>query len=227
MELCKKKINSTYKFSDIQDKLCHLPEGHEGKCVEFPFVKHLKEVKPNVAKKIERDATMTTGAAWKSEDAGPNRINRWAMLLTDDALVKYGIDMSLLKEGVRSKLKDKAADYDTCIESAIKLTWLVYGMVGAPQPPEETKEYLESFFGPIIEGSTECEICKKQIPFDLFNNAQRGKADIETCHKNPRIHNAENVGFSHRECNIAQGNKTLEEYYEWIRETLERAGYLD
>jgi hypothetical protein len=50
-----------------------------------------------------------------------------------------------------------------------------------------------------------------------------GAAVIETCHKNPRVHNADNVGFAHRECNIAQGAKTLDEFYAWIEGILDRA----
>jgi len=40
--------------------------------------------------------------------------------------------------------------------------------------------------------------------------------------RDAREHNAENVGFAHRECNIAQGAKTLPEFYRWIAEILER-----
>jgi hypothetical protein len=56
----------------------------------------------------------------------------------------------------------------------------------------------------------------------LFAKAARGKAEIETGHRNPRLHNAQNVGFAHRECNIAQGSKTLEEFYTWIADIVER-----
>ena len=58
--------------------------------------------------------------------------------------------------------------------------------------------------------------------FKLFSLAQRGKAEIETAHSDPRKHTADNVGFAHRECNIAQGNKTLKEFYSWMKEILER-----
>lgn len=75
----------------------------------------MKNVSPSVANKIKRDPTMTTGAAWKSEDAGPNRILRWVMMLDDDELLKYGLDMSKLKPRVVAKLREKAADYDSCI----------------------------------------------------------------------------------------------------------------
>lgn len=44
--------------------------------MEFPFLAHLAKTHPAVAKKIIRDSVMTTGAAWKSEEAGPNRILR-------------------------------------------------------------------------------------------------------------------------------------------------------
>lgn len=165
---------------------------------------------------------MTTGAAWKSEDAGPNRILRWVMLESDESLKGYGINMENLKDGVVAKLREKAADYDSCIQVAIKLTWLVYQMEGAPDCPDEIKEYLESHFGEMAHITT-CAICLDKIEFDLFHSAQRGKANLETCHLNPRLHDPENVGFGHRECNIAQGNKTLGEFYEWIETILERS----
>jgi hypothetical protein len=117
-----------------------------------------------VADKIRRDATMTTGAAWKSHDAGPNRILRWVMLLSDEELARYDLFISELRPGVVAKLREE--------------------------------------------------------------EAKRGKALIETCHKNPRIHNADNVSLAHRECNIAQGSKTLDEFYAWIEGILERAGKL-
>lgn len=222
MNFCNNELTSRSKYSNLQPKLCHLPKGHSGKCVEFPFLSHLKANHPNVAKKIERDSTMTTGAAWKSDDAGPNRILRWVMLLDDSELLNYGIDMSQLKPGVIDKLRQKAASYDECILGAIKLTWLVYQMEDAPIPPKDIKEYLESFFGVMVNNSTTCVVCKSPISFSLFDLAQRGKAEIETCHKNPRFHNHDNIGFGHRECNIAQGSKSLDEFYDWISGILSR-----
>ena len=130
--------------------------------------------------------------------------------------------MSKLKPGVIAKLREKAADYDSCILVAAKLTWLVYQMENAPTPPEDIKSYLECLFGEMKPGSTLCVICRLPLDFNLFELAARGKAAIETCHKNPRMHNAENVGFGHRECNIAQGNKSLDEFYSWIEGIIER-----
>lgn len=223
MNFCNKVVPSRSKYNNIQTRHCHLPENHTGKCNEFPFLSHLKSVSPSVAKKIERDSTMTTGASWKSTDAGPNRILRWVMLLDNEQLLEYGIDMDLLKPGVIDKLRQKAASYNDCILGAIKLTWLVYGMEDAPEPPNDIRFYLESFFGEIKPNSTVCEICKLPISFNLFELAQRGKAEIETCHKNPRYHNHSNIGFGHRDCNIAQGNKSLDEFYEWIEGILSRS----
>ncbi|MBT3383382.1 MAG: hypothetical protein HN778_05620 [Prolixibacteraceae bacterium] len=143
------------------------------------------------------------------------------MLESDESLAKYGINMDELKDGVKAKLKDKAADYDSCIQVSIKLSWLVYQMEGAPECPADIKDYLESHCGK-MGSNTLCSICLEEIPFELFHTAQRGKANIETCHLNPRLHDSENVGFGHRECNITQGNKTLEEFYEWISSILNR-----
>ncbi len=218
-----RKLKGGRSTKTFKVKKCHLPDGHTGKCQEFPFLNHLRVNFKRIADKIKRDATMTTGAAWKSEDAGPNRILRWVMLESDETLLKYGINMSNLKNGVIAKLREKAADYDSCIQVAIKLTWLVYQMEGAPKCPKNIKLYLENHFGK-MDNQTVCAICLDSIPFDLFHSAKRGRANLETCHLNPRIHDAQNVGFGHRECNIAQGNKSLEEFYEWIYEILIRAG---
>jgi hypothetical protein len=165
---------------------------------------------------------MTTGAAWKSEDAGPNRILRWMMLLSDDALLQYDIRMQNLKPQVVAKLREKAADYDSCMRVARRLTWLVYQMPNAPMLSEDTRDYLESFYGSMNIHSTCCLVCRLPLSFDLFANARRGKADIETAHSNPRLHDDTNVGFAHRECNIAQGAKSLAEFYAWIESILER-----
>jgi len=144
------------------------------------------------------------------------------MMLSDEELLDYGLDMSQLKPGIVSKLREKSADYDSCILVATKLTWLAYQMMNAPAPPQDIKEYLKELFGTMQMGSTLCEICKLPIDFNLFALAVRGKAEIETCHMNPRLHNPDNVGFGHRECNIAQGAKTLDEFYDWIEGILDR-----
>lgn len=222
MEFCYKTISTKSRYADIAERKCHCPKGHSGKCREFPFLKHLKSIDKHVAEKIKRDATMTTGAAWKSADAGPNRIYRWVMLLDDKDLLEYGINMVALKPSIIAKLREKAADYNSCILVAAKLTWLVYQMENAPIAPPDIKIYLEDLFGKMIPNSTCCVICRLPLNYKQFSMATKGKASIETCHKNPRIHNPENVGFGHRDCNIAQGAKTLDEFYQWIEEILTR-----
>ena len=222
LELCLKPISSRSKYDTIQPRLCQLPKGHRDICNEFPFLKQLRISHRSVASKIVRDAIMTTGAAWKSEEAGPNRILRWVMLLSDEQLVSFGIHMKDLKPQVVAKLRDKAAPYDACMAVAKKLTWLVYQMPGAPTPEKEIQSYLEAHFGAMVPNSTVCLVCRAPLSFDLFSKAARGKAEIETGHSNPRHHNADNVGFAHRACNIAQGAKTLGEFYQWIEEILGR-----
>ena len=222
IELCNEVIFSRSAYGAIQPRVCQLPKGHSGKHNEFHYLEHLRTIQKSVAEKIKRDSTMTTGAAWKSEEAGPNRILRWVMLLSDDELGHYNIRMERLKPQVVAKLREKAAAYDNCMSVAKKLTWLVYQMEGTPRPPQEIKEYLENFFGEMIWNATTCIVCRGNLSFSLFSKAQRGRAEVETGHINPRIHNAENVGLVHRECNIAQGNKTVLEFYKWIREIIKR-----
>jgi hypothetical protein len=106
---------------------------------------------------------------------------------------------------------------------AAKLTWAAYQMANAPVPPTEVQSYLESRFGALVPRSTCCIVCRDCLDFTAFAKAQRGRALIETAHANPRLHNPENVGFAHRECNIAQGGLSLNDFYAWIRGILDRA----
>lgn len=222
MVFCNNILTTRSKYARVSPPRCHCQKGHPGSCEEFPFLSHLRDADKALAEKIKRDATMTTGAAWKSSDAGPNRILRWVMKLPDEELLSYGIDMTKLKPGVVAKLREKAADYDSCVLVAAKLTWMVYQMKNAPLPPDDVKEYLEDLFGPMTGNSTVCVVCKLPLDYRLFAEARRGSAAIETCHKNPRLHNPDNVGFGHRECNIAQGTKTLSDFYAWIQDILSR-----
>jgi hypothetical protein len=220
--LCRRALVSRSKFAELYSPRCHEVKGHAGACSEFPFLEELGRTHPRVAQKIKRDATMTTGAAWKSADAGPNRILRWVMLENDARLAEFGLNMQELKAGVVAKLREKAATYDDCIRVAIALLAKAYKMPAAPQPSQEVRQYLE-LTGLWDESSTTCcEVCLIPIDFGLFENAQRGKAEVETCHKDPRQHTPENVGFAHRECNIAQGAKNLPEFYNWIRGIIKR-----
>ncbi|MGB1766386.1 MAG: hypothetical protein ACPHJE_03285, partial [Poseidonia sp.] len=60
-------------------KRCSRPAGHDGRCDEVYFLHHLRSLgglHRQVAEKINRDSFNTTGAAWGSDDAGPNRMPR-------------------------------------------------------------------------------------------------------------------------------------------------------
>lgn len=223
MPLCSKPLAGRSKYEALIKRCCYRDEGHAGACDEFPYIHHLEEVAPRVAAKIKRDATKTTGAAWKSVDAGPNRIDRWVMLLPDAELKKtFGIDLAAMKPAVQSKLRDKAAKYEDCMDVAAKLTWAAYQMKNAPKAPKEVADYLAARFGKLDPDSTRCIVCRDFLDFNLFEGAQRGRAHIETAHANPRHHNPDNVGFAHRECNIAQGGLSLEQFYAWIGDILAR-----
>jgi hypothetical protein len=227
LEFCEKALKARTTANDPPDlHRCYREKGHAGPCQEVPYLDHLKRVAPRVAAKVVRDATKTTGASWKSKDAGPNRISRWKMLLTDDELSRQGINMTALKPLVVAKLREKRATYGDCMSAAQYLAWRAYGMVNAPEPDAYARHYLEALFGPIVKGSTGCLVCKALLHFDRFQVARRGKAEIETAHAQPRAHHAGNVGFAHRHCNIAQGDKSLDEFYDWIKGILERADRL-
>jgi len=227
MDFCGKPVRSRSKYASDVKRQCFMPTGHSGKCHEFPYLAHLDRVAPKVADKIVRDSTMTTGASWKSADAGPNRILRWVMLRSDEELRKLGIDMKGLKPQVVAKLREKAADYASCMAVAKTLTAAAYSMPNAPEAPKPIAEYLAACGMPIVPHTTRCLVCRGLLDFKLFAEAKRGKAEIETSHSNPRLHRPDNVGFAHRACNIAQGNKTLDEFYDWIKEILRATSRCD
>jgi len=100
IHLCSHALPVRGKYKDISEKRCYKEQGHTGACEEFHYLSHLSQFHKRVADKIKRDATKTTGAAWSSEEAGPNRIDRWVMLQPDEVLLRYGLDMSILKQTV-------------------------------------------------------------------------------------------------------------------------------
>lgn len=225
IKLCQKPITGRSKFEAYINRCCSGAAGHDGPCTEFPYLVHLNQVAPRVAAKIIRDSTKTTGAAWKSAVAGPNRMDRWGMLpsLTDAVLkAKFGIDLVAMGPAVQSKLREKAATYEDCMAVAAKLTWTAYQMLNAPTPPAGVSNYLTNRFSALEFGSTRCIVCRDFLDFDDFEGARRGRALIETAHSSPRAHNPENVGFAHRDCNIAQGGRSLTEFYGWIRSIITR-----
>lgn len=223
---CHDLLSSRSRFATDKYPRCNDIQGHRGRCTEFPFLKHLKVVAPKVAQKVQRDAMMTTGAPWKSDEAGPNRILRYAMLLSDAELAELGVPMHGLEEHVVRKLRAKAAPYAHCVSVAEYLTLQVYEMPGAPACPAPLVEFLTSALDRDFQSeSTACLICKEPMAFALFELAQRGKAEVETAHANPRTHLPGNVGFAHRFCNIAQGDKELNDFYAWVAGVLERNGW--
>lgn len=46
-----------------------------------PILNLLESINKQATEKIKRDVTMSTGAAWKNVDAGPNQILRQVILL--------------------------------------------------------------------------------------------------------------------------------------------------
>lgn len=223
MKFCHEPIKGRSRYEALIGRRCVAERGHTGPHSEFPYLTHFNMVAPRVAAKIKRDATKTTGASWKSDDAGPNRIDRWVMLLPNAELKNdFGIDIGSMKPAVQAKLREKAASYDDCMDVAAKLTWSAYQMQNSPEPTAAIGDYLSRRFGALQPNSTRCIVCRERLDFSHFEGAQRGRALLETAHSNPRQHSSDNVGFAHRDCNIAQGGKSLDAFYDWIRGILQR-----
>lgn len=174
----------------------------------MPFLISLKAVAAKVAEKIERDSLNTRGAPWPKNLAGVqrrrNRQPHWTLKDGDQLYPQH------------------YADYETCLMIAKRLTLYVYCTEGAPDCPDNIIKYLET--KPAIN-SYKCPICFLPILFSDFNKAKQSRAEIETGHLNPNaeyIHTPNNVCFVHRQCNIAQGERSISEFLEWIEGILKR-----
>jgi hypothetical protein len=115
--------------------------------------------------------------------------------------------------------------YPNCLRIAEELTIQAYEMTGAPACPKTTAEWLSRAVRP---NSSICPICKHSLEFSEFDLAVQSKAAIDTDHLNPgleRRHAPGNVAFVHHLCNTTKGDRSLEEFEEWMADVLSRHGY--
>ena len=190
---------------------CCREAGHEGRCTDLPFLVHLNQLKPKVSDKIERDSFQTRGASWGKTVGGTqarrNRQPRWT-----------------LKEG-DGFYPAHHQTYKTCLRIAAELTVEAYEMVGAPACPDEVARWLPR---QPVPSAGQCPICKLPLEFAEFDLAVQSKAAINTDHLNPtleRRHVSGNVAFVHHLCNTTKGDRSLEEFVEWMTGALQRHGY--
>ena len=177
----------------------------------MPFLLHLEKVKPKVAEKIVRDSFKTRGASWgKAQDGTQKRRNRqprWTLAAGDAFFPAHH------------------QTYDKCLAVAAELTIQAYEMAGAPNCPDDVISYLPR--RPRVNSGL-CPICKVLLDFSEFDLAVQSKAAIDTDHLNPtleRRHAPGNVAFVHHLCNTTKGDRSLEEFDQWMAETLSRHGY--
>ncbi len=178
----------------------------------MPFLRHLKLKHPKIAEKIERDSLNTRGAPWPKNRAGVqkrrNRQPHWTLKEGDQLYPRH------------------YADYEICLEVARALTIHVYEMEGAPPCPPDIAKSL----GRVpVAGTYTCPVCCIPLALRNFELAKQSRAEIETSHIDPKadyIHTPGNVAFAHRQCNIAQGERSVPAFLDWIRGILERHGKL-
>ena len=195
-----------------QKRTCHLELQHEqSRHTDMPFLLDLKKHHKKVGDKIERDSLNTRGAPWPKNLSGVqkrrNRQPHWT-----------------LKEGDQL-YPQHYADYETCLEVAKRMTYYVYCMHGAPTCPDEIVKYLEQ---KPEEDTYLCPICLLPVDFRDFEKAKQSKALIETAHLDPQaeyIHTPDNVCFAHRTCNIAQGDRSIPDFLNWMDGILKRHKY--
>lgn len=177
----------------------------------MPFLMHLEQVKPKVADKIVRDSVNTRGASWgKALDGRQKRRNRQPRWTVKPGDVFY---------------PSHHQTYSNCLGVACELALQAYEMAGAPTCPPEIAQFLPRI--PVAD-SCLCPICKLPMEFCEFDLAVQSKAAIDTDHLNPgleRRHVSGNVAFVHHECNTTKGDRSLEEFEEWMVAALKRYGY--
>jgi hypothetical protein len=178
----------------------------------MPFLMHFKVVKPKVAEKIERDSFNTRGASWgKALDgtqARRNRQPRWTLSDGDGFFPAHH------------------QTYENCLLIAQELTMQAYEMEGAPVCPPEIATWLPRRLNP---NTGLCPICNHLLEFSEFDLAVQSKAAIDTDHLNPsleRRHAPGNVAFVHHLCNTTKGDRSLEEFEEWMADVLTKHGYV-
>jgi hypothetical protein len=206
--LCGKNYGSG--LGDVR-RVCRRPEGHTGRCSDMPFLMHLEQVKPKVADKIVRDSFNTRGASWgKALDGTQKRRNRQPRWTVKPGDVFY---------------PGHHQTYLNCLVVAVELALQAYEMTGAPACPPDIAQLLPRI--PVVN-SCLCPICKLPMEFSEFDLAVQSKAAIDTDHLNPgltRRHASGNVAFVHHECNTTKGDRSLEEFEEWMAAVLKRHGY--
>ena len=79
--------------------------------------------------------------------------------------------------------------------------------------------------------STKCQLCGRKITYEDFErDARKDPQGISAAHRTPlsritRGHNARNIAWAHRVCNQIQGEQTLDETLERMRDILESHGF--
>jgi len=168
----------------------------------MPFLMHMEQVKPKVAGKIVRDSFNTRGASWgKALDGTQKRRNRQPRWTVKSGDVFYPAHHQT---------------YLNCLTVAAELALQAYEMAGAPACPPDIAQLLPRI---PVANSGLCPICKLPMEFSEFDLAVQSKAAIDTDHLNPgleRRHASGNVAFVHHECNTTKGDRSLEEFEEWM-----------
>ncbi len=209
MQACNKTIRNNTKAKYI----CKLEKNHTGRCDKAPFLKDLRVSFPKGAAKINQDAYHTRGNKTKPYK---NRSFRW-----DHAISKKKESRLKNKKNLGIPKKEYATQ-EQCYLVAKKLTRLIYEMKNAPSYPKSIIKYLDK---KPVSNKCRCPLCLKILDINDFSKAKWGKAEIEMWHNFPLSekairHVTNNMSWGHRDCNIAQGEKTTKKTLSWFKTIL-------
>ena len=189
---------------------CRRRGNHDGRCSDMPYLTHLRVTHRKVAEKIERDSFQTRGASWGRDAGGQqsrrNRQPRWTLKPGDSFYPRHH------------------QTYEVCLAVATELTIQAYEMIGAPDCPPDISCLLPRT--PIKDDGI-CQICRLAMEFKDFSAATQSLAAIDTDHLDPtleRRHVPHNVAFVHHSCNTTKGDRSVEDFVNWMIDVLARFG---
>ncbi len=213
MEFCNKILRS----GTLSNMECKLEKDHHGICDSYPFLKHLILIQKKLSDKIKQDAYHTRGNKTKPFK---NRSVRW------DRPISQEEAKNLKNENDLGIPKKEHSSQEECFKVARKITRLIYEMDDAPVCPPEIQKYLDQEpdkkDNPCI-----CPLCLEKIKISDFKENVWGMAKIELWHITPLSdntpnHDADNLGWGHRTCNIAQQERTTDETIDWMESLVKK-----
>jgi hypothetical protein len=199
---CGKTIKTfVNNFGNEETQHCIREQGHKGRCSYRPNYKLFGDNEEKIKAKLNNAALYTAG---ETAENSPilNRAQRWTakpLSMDEEQVLKVE---GKYRVGIR---KDEASTFQYCSEIERNLFRVV-----------------QKVYEGVTDNSTQCYYCGEGFDFENFLLSSKNPASIQICHLKPLseneiMHKPENCFWGHRQCNIIQGNQSIEEMYNRIQ----------